>query len=128
MTVEIDGEMFSNLNDFYDEVERCLTSGLDWKIGRNLDAFNDVLKGGFGMYDYDEEIELIWKNSDRSKIKLGYKETVKYLQDKLGKSHPTAKREIKEELKLAKNKIGKTLFEIIVEIIKEHKHIKLKMK
>lgn len=125
--IEIDGGRFSNLKGFYDEVERGMTCGLDWKIGRNLDAFNDILEGGFGMHIYGEEVVLIWTNSERSRLKLGYEETVKYLQDKLGKCHPTAKSKVREELELAKNELGKTLFEIIVEIIKEHQYIKLKM-
>ena len=44
----IDGRHFSNMAGFYDEVERVFTSGLDWKIGRNLNAFNDI--GGAGIY------------------------------------------------------------------------------
>ena len=44
----IDGRRFSNMAGFYDEVERVFTFGLDWKIGRNLDAFNDILRGGLG--------------------------------------------------------------------------------
>jgi len=52
----IDGSNFSTMSGFYDEVERVLTSNLDWKIGRNLDAFNDVLKGGFGRHEYVEPI------------------------------------------------------------------------
>jgi RNAse (barnase) inhibitor barstar len=124
--LEIDGGSFSNLKGFYDEVERGLTSGLNWKIGRNLDAFDDVLDGGFGMHDYGEDSELIWMNSERSKLKLGYEETVKYYQNILGKCHPTAKREVRGKLELAKNKVGETLFEMIVEIIKEHQYIKLK--
>lgn len=123
--LEIDGGRFSNLKGFYDEVERGLTIGLEWKIGRNLDAFDDVLEGGFGMHDYGEDIELIWTNSERSKLKLGYEETVKYLQDKLGKCHPTAKEKLYKNWNWQKNGIGKTLFEIIVEMIKEHNHIKL---
>jgi RNAse (barnase) inhibitor barstar len=126
-TIEIDGARFSNLKSFYDEVERGLTSGLPWKIGRNLDAFDDVLEGGFGMHDYLEEVELVWRNSDRSKLKLGYEETVEYLQEKLKKCHPTAREDVREKLELAKNGEGETLFEIIVDIIKGHQHIKLKM-
>ena len=44
----IDGRRFSNMAGFYDEVEQVFTCGLDWKIGRNLDAFNDILRGGLG--------------------------------------------------------------------------------
>ncbi|MCB9325613.1 MAG: barstar family protein [Lewinellaceae bacterium] len=126
--IEIEGGRFSNLKGFYDEIERGLTSGLDWKVGRNLDAFDDLLEGGFGMHDYGEEVELIWTNSDRSRMKLGYEETVKYFQDKLRKCHPSNKREVKNELEMAMNGKGETLFEMIVEIIKDHQHITLKMK
>jgi hypothetical protein len=38
--------------EFYDEVENKLTNGLNWRIGRNLDEFDDVLKGGFGIHEY----------------------------------------------------------------------------
>lgn len=125
--IEIDGGRFNNLKEFYDEVERCLTDGLDWEIGQNLDALDDVLQGGFGIHDYKEEIELTWLNSERSKLKLGFAETVKYIQMKLGNCHPTNRQEVREDLELAKNEKGETLFEMIVEIIKAHEHIKLKM-
>ena len=52
----IDGRRFSNMAGFYDEVERVFTCGLDWKIGRNLDAFNDILRGGFGRNGYGQPI------------------------------------------------------------------------
>lgn len=125
--IDIDGGRFSNLNEFYDEVERCLTSGSGWSIGRNLDAFDEVLEGGFGVHEVGEQIEISWLNHKRSKLKLGYSETVKYLQDILGKCHPSAKRDVKHELELAKNGKGDTLFDTIVEIIEAHQHVKLKL-
>jgi RNAse (barnase) inhibitor barstar len=126
--IDIDGGRFSNLTGFYDEVERCLTSGSGWNIGRNLDAFDEVLEGGFGVHEVGEHIEINWLNHKRSKLKLGYGETVKYFQDILGKCHPSAKRDVKHELELAKNEKGDTLFDIIVEIIEEHQHVKLNLK
>jgi len=57
--IEIDGRNFSNLKDFYDEVEQKFTFNLGWKIGRNLDAFNDIMRGGFDIFDYGEDIEII---------------------------------------------------------------------
>ena len=48
----IDGRRFSSMAGFYDEVERVFTFGLDRKIGRNLNAFNDILRGGFGRHEY----------------------------------------------------------------------------
>jgi len=47
------------------------TSGLDWNTGHNLDALNDLLSGGFGVFDYHEKIKLKWINYSQSKLKLG---------------------------------------------------------
>ena len=126
--IEIDGKRFSNLKEFYDEIERCLTSGLDWNIGRNLDAFNDILKGGFGVHKYEEDIELSWKNSERSRLELGFKETKNYLQEKMKNCYPLNRKEVRTELELANKEKGKIIFDTIIEIIKEHQHIDLKMK
>lgn len=73
MTKEIiiNGDKFATLSEFYDEVENKLTKGLDGKIGRNLDALNDVLTGGFGVHDYEEPIQIKWINSVKSKKDLG---------------------------------------------------------
>lgn len=68
--LKIDGNNFSNLAEFYNEIELKLTSGLNWKIGRNLDAFNDVLSGGFGVHEVGESYQLIWINADKSKSEL----------------------------------------------------------
>jgi RNAse (barnase) inhibitor barstar len=41
---EIDGNAFDTLEGFYDEVKRKILRDADW--GSNLDAFNDILRGG----------------------------------------------------------------------------------
>lgn len=56
----IDGRRFSNMAGFYDEVEQVFICGLDWKIGRNLNAFNDILRGGFGRHEYGQPIHIQW--------------------------------------------------------------------
>jgi hypothetical protein len=43
---EIDGQRFSTLEEFYEEISRALVLNAEW--GHNLDAFNDILRGGFG--------------------------------------------------------------------------------
>ncbi len=67
----IDGRNFSTLKEFYDEVERVFTFDLDWKIGRNLDAFNDILRGGFGRHSYGAPILIQWLNYEKSEKDLG---------------------------------------------------------
>jgi RNAse (barnase) inhibitor barstar len=118
---------FSNLIEFYDEIERKFTKDLDWKIGRNLDAFNDVMRGGFGAYEYEEDIEILWTNSIKSRKVFGYQETVKYLEGILKTCHPLNRENVQKELDLAKSEQGDTLFEIILEIITDNSNIKLNL-
>ena len=66
----IDGNNFSHLEGFYDEIERVLTKDLAWDIGHNLDAFNDLLRGGFRVYEYQEPVNLTWKRVMKSKRDL----------------------------------------------------------
>lgn len=59
----IDGARFSTLDEFWNEVERVLIPGATW--GRNLDAFNDILAGGFGTPEGG--FRLVWLNARRSR-------------------------------------------------------------
>ena len=70
-TIIIDGNNFSDLEEFYEEIDRVLTKDLDWQTGHNLDAFNDLLRGSFGVYEYDEPVKIIWTNFNKSKHFLG---------------------------------------------------------
>jgi len=70
----IDGNNFNNMAGFYCEVENVFTKNLNWKIGRNLNAFNDVLRGGFGVHEYAEPIKVIWIDFEKSRKDLGYNE------------------------------------------------------
>ena len=113
------------MTEFYDEIEKKLTNGLDWKIGRNVDTFNDVLNGRFGVHDYEEAIKLRWENSAKSKRDLGQKSTVKFIQEKLTTCHPANISSVKSDLEDAKSGKGQLLFEIIVDITRGHGHIQL---
>jgi RNAse (barnase) inhibitor barstar len=66
-TLFIDGDRFSDLDGFYDEVSEHLIPGAEW--GRNLDAFNDILRGGFGTPE--SGFHLRWLNSQKSRQELG---------------------------------------------------------
>lgn len=70
-TAIIDGDNFSDLETFYDEVDRVLTKDINVKTGHNLDAFNDILCGDFGVFSYNETLKLIWKNFTKSRKNLG---------------------------------------------------------
>jgi RNAse (barnase) inhibitor barstar len=127
-TIIIDGNNISNLKTFYEEIDRILTKDLDWKTGHNLDAFNDILRGGFGVAEYKEPIILIWKNASKNKNDLGIKATKRFYKIKIcmNKYSLSNVQNWKGKLKQLFHKNGKTLFTIIVDIIKEHEHIEFK--
>ncbi|MDP1554358.1 MAG: barstar family protein [Hyphomonas sp.] len=75
MTTEyiIEGFRIVSLETFFDEITRVVVPGSSW--GHNLDAIDDILRGGFGTPD--EGFILKWSHSRFSKEKLGYAETVR---------------------------------------------------
>lgn len=123
----IDGNHLQTLEEFYDEIENKLTKNLGWKTGRNLDAYNDILRGGFGVHEYKEPINIKWINAAKSKIYLGQTETIKYLGDLLKRCHPTNISRLKKDLEDIQNNKGKTLFDRIVEITQMHEHVELEL-
>lgn len=62
----IDGARFTDLAGFAEEFSRLLTDHT-WR--GNLNAFNDILGGGFGTPE--RGFVLRWENSDRSRQALG---------------------------------------------------------
>ena len=68
MVYEIDGRRFHTLEEFFDEISTVLIPGSEW--GRNLDAFNDILRGGFGTPEGGFTIR--WQNHAVSQERLGY--------------------------------------------------------
>ena len=66
----LDGNNFDNLEGFYEEIDKLFTKDLKWKTGHNYDAFNDLLRGGFGVFD-EGPILIKWLNYKKSKKDLG---------------------------------------------------------
>ena len=126
LTLVINGDNFSDLEGFYVEIDNVLTKDLTWKTGHNLDAFNDLLCGGFGVFEYEEPIILMWHDSAKSKTRLGFQQTIAHSKAMLERCHPSNKPSVAAYLKAAEKQEGETLFEILVSIIKEHDHIELR--
>jgi RNAse (barnase) inhibitor barstar len=70
-TFILDGNNFSDMEGFYREIDKLLTKNLQWKTGHNLNAFNDLLRGGFNVHEYSEPITIRWINYGKSKKDLG---------------------------------------------------------
>lgn len=92
-TITIDGNKFSDLKGFHREIDRVMTKSANSQSGHNLNAFNDLLRGGFGVHEYEEPIKLIWKNSAKSKAELN-----EILDDQ-------------------------TVYDILIDLIRTHQHI-----
>lgn len=117
LEIVIDGNNFSNMDEFYDEVKAVFTKDYDDYVGRNLNAFNDLLRGGFGVFEYGTPISIKWLNADKSKEDLGYEATALQYEKALAKCPDENKSFIQEKIDMAKAGKGQTLFDIIVEII-----------
>jgi RNAse (barnase) inhibitor barstar len=114
--IVLDGSRIWSLESFWEEVSRSLIPGAWW--GRNLDAFNDILRGGFGTPS--DGFVLRWKESEASRAFLGYPETVQQLEKRLDECHPDNVFRVAAELEQAKQRRGPTVFDWLVEIIREH--------
>ncbi|MFD8705286.1 barstar family protein [Kitasatospora sp. NPDC059648] len=116
VTYVIDGNEIGTLEDFWDVVGR--TIGVDGYFGRNLDAFADCLSGGFGTPD-DGDFLIEWRNHEVSRRELGYPETVRQLERRLARAHPTNREQVAAELADARAGKGPTVFDRLVDVIEE---------
>jgi RNAse (barnase) inhibitor barstar len=114
--LELDGLRITTLEQFYDEVSRALIPNVFW--GRNLDAFNDILRGGFGTPD--EGFDLVWQNHAAAREHLGHRETARQLELRLTRCHPLNRKHVAEDLARARTGEGPTVFDWLIEIIREH--------
>ncbi|MFX1708758.1 hypothetical protein PV783_32635 [Chitinophaga sp. CC14] len=121
----INGDVISDIPSFYREINRVFMAGEDWQLGNSLDAFNDLLYGGFGVIRNNEPVVLLWKNIERSRTALGYAVTKRYYEEKLLPDSPFNKEHFREKLDALNNGTGQTYFDILLEIIAAHPNITL---
>ncbi|MFE5582856.1 barstar family protein [Kitasatospora sp. NPDC056531] len=116
VTYVIDGSRIRNLDDFWDVVGQEM--GVDGYFGRNLDAFADCLRGGFGTPE-DGDYAIEWRDHEVSRRNLGYPETVRQLELRLTRCHPANREHVSAELAAARAGEGPTVFDWLVRIIEE---------
>lgn len=106
----------TSLEAFFDQFIEIALGGARW--GTNLDAFNDVLRGGFGTPE--EGFTLRWRDSAVARRLLGYPETVRQLELRLERCHPANRRDVRRALSQARRGVGPTVFDWLIEIISAH--------
>jgi RNAse (barnase) inhibitor barstar len=108
----IDGRSIQSLEDFYRVIGEAV-SGQGGYFGDNLDALSDCLRGGYGA---ELPCEFIWMHHEIARVSLGYQETVKQLEIRLRRCHPTNKGNVETDLEIARRDEGKTVFDWLVDI------------
>jgi len=65
--IDIDGDTIYDRDDFYEQISDRLVPGVSW--GYNLDAFNDILRGGMGTPEGPYVIR--WHQAATTRARLG---------------------------------------------------------
>jgi RNAse (barnase) inhibitor barstar len=123
MEITIQGGDITDIASFYKEVNRVFMQDESWKIGQSLDAFHDLLYGGFGLMHGHAAIRIMWKDIEKSKQALGFEPTKHYYLKKLEQDSPFNKNYFSKKLKELEEGNGPTYFDIIIEILSEHEKI-----
>lgn len=124
----IDGAEVNGISDLYEQFNRELMADQDWRLGSSLDGFNDIL------YRVDSEIRagnpatFMWIDHVHSRDALGFDETQRWLQSKLSQPSSFNQQRIQTDLDELRNGLGKTYFEIILEIFADHPLIDLELR
>ncbi|WP_369212567.1 barstar family protein [Streptomyces flavofungini] len=113
----LDGRHIHTLEDFWQVMGEAV-NGVGGYFGRGLDSFSDCLRGGFGTPD-DGGFVVEWRDHAHSKSALGYAETARQLEIRLGRCHPTNRPSVAGELAAARNKEGPTAFDWLIAIFEE---------
>lgn len=73
----LEGRKMNSVESIYQEIERVLAPSMK-RMGRNLHAFRDVLRGGFGAHDDSEKIQIriVYKKRMRENLGEGFAEKV----------------------------------------------------
>ncbi|MEJ8634349.1 MULTISPECIES: barstar family protein [Streptomyces] len=116
-TYVIDGAEVTGLDSFWRVIGEAV-NGPEGYFGRNLDAFADCLSGGMGTPD-DGDYLIEWRDHESSRRALGHPETVRQLELRLARSHPSNKAAVAEDLERARAGEGPTVFDELVAIIEE---------
>lgn len=113
----LEGAEITSLEEFWRVIGQAV-NGPGGYFGRNLDAFNDCLCGGYGTPE-DGDFVIEWRDHEVSRRNLGYPETVRQLEIRLGRCHPSNRPTVRVDLEAARACRGTTVFDWLVEIIND---------
>ena len=124
-TFTIRGEVVRSIPSFYDELNRLFMAGEDWTLGPSLDALNDLLYGGVGALQGDDEIRVVWSDHALSRDALGRETTAAYYREKLQHPETFSQSHFHGLLAQLEAGSGQTYFDIVLEIFAQHPRVDL---
>jgi RNAse (barnase) inhibitor barstar len=119
----LDGSKFSTLSEAASEFTSALGFTAPWT--GNLDALDDLLYRWTA--DSSNEATIIWRHSEASRRKLAYEETVRWYERHLPGCDVSALSCFEQRLAAAQERKGQTIFDWLVEIIRNHGNIHLRL-
>lgn len=126
-TFNIEGAGITSITDFYAEINRVFMKGVDWQLGENLDALNDMLYGGYGAAANSDEITVVWKDHAVAQRALGTDATKAWLEAKLRAPETFNISFITEQLAALLAGRGQTYFELLVEVFEQHPRVTFRL-
>ena len=119
--IYLKGKKITDIGSFYKHINKQLMQEEDWKIAASLDAFDDLLYGGFSKWkDYDQ-LEIVWEDIEISQQHLGFDTTMKYYQSKIYPGSPYNQSLFRQKIKSLENGNGQTYFDLLIAVINNHK-------
>ncbi|MGC4094575.1 MAG: barstar family protein [Polyangiaceae bacterium] len=114
---ELDGSVFGDLSGFASLFSATvLDSPHAWD--GNLDAFEDILRGGFGTPAEGFTVRIV--NTAAARRALGFPATIAWLEDRARHCHPLNRNNFLVRLGDARAGRGPTLFDMLVTIVRDH--------
>ncbi len=116
----LNGNAFKDLNGFIQEFSKMVNNESGY-FGKDLDSFDDCLFGGYGL---ENPCIIIWENSSESKKVLDYEALLNWCKGKLEKRNYLDEdgfNYLVSSCENAKNNVGPTLFDQIVDRIESVK-------
>lgn len=126
-TLTVIGRNIRDIPTFYAEINRVFMASEGWRLGDSLDALDDLLYGGYGAITGREPVRIVWHDIAASQSALGLAATRAFLTEKLRRPALFNVQAIGRQLDALDRGTGQTYFEIVLEIIRDHRNIELVM-
>ena len=115
--IVIDGSAFTDAAGFFETARRALTTPENDVSCRNLSAFADLLRGGFGVFAYGDPITIRLTHAKAARAALGHAAAAAYWDEAARRCHPSHRARLAARAEAAARGQGDTFFETVLAIL-----------